>query len=623
MTIIQTFFSIILITFLFFILIVFSALANRFELLRNLWDMPVYTHQLGESSEFMLPMRDGVKLRTLLQKPAGKGPWPAILIRNPYDTLGMDLFNQPCKIFAQYGYACIYQEARGQMQSEGEWEPLVNEPYDTSDTLYWMDKQNWMDGHMAMWGVSYLALTQWAGAMDYPESLKTFLPTSMGTDFHKIVYEKGNFRLFITLWVLLMPDRGVNVKGVLNFWNAAEYFPHNEIDEKFAEKKLNWYQDWIRDVGLNAPTWKREDAIAVKQIAANLDIPVLIYEGWYDPFFSAELQDYQNLATREQSRMVIGPWSHVQMPATSLAVDVDDAIKMSMSATLSWFDYYLKNNHEANAEAYIQTFDLGANQWVKRASWPPVTESLLFEFSNLEQANSCQDGKLIGASFSASNQTEMDVSTAAEHVSENAMNEQVAVLENQTSESLSQVSYYYDPENPVPSRGGSAFLGPLNLKIAPGALTQKGFCEREDVLTFTSDVFEKDSTIAGSVLVQLKVSSDAEDTAFTAKLMDVHPDGTAINIRDTISTLSYRNHSPDPLLYTPNTIVDATLDMWPIEWTLKAGHKLRVDISSSNFPAYNIHSNFAGPWAAQKHVKIARQTLYSGSKVILPVTISD
>jgi len=594
-------------TFSLLLLVVLSALANRFELLRNFWDLPPYTHQLGENSEFMLPMRDGVKLRTLLQKPEGVGPWPAILIRNPYDTLGSDLFNQVCKIFAQYGYACVYQEARGQMKSEGHWEPLVNEPFDTSDTLYWIDKQNWMDGNMAMWGVSYLALTQWAGAMDYPPSLKTFVPTSMGTDFHEIIYEKGNFRLFITLWVLLMPDRGVNVKGVLNFWNAAGHFPHKEIDEKFAGKKLDWYQEWIRDVGLNSPTWKRGDAIAVKQIPANLDIPVLIYDGWYDPFFSAELQDYQTLATREQSRMVIGPWSHVQMPATSLDVDVEDGIKMSMQQILPWFDYYLKGNKQADAEPYIQTFDLGSNKWTKRTSWPPATDPLHFQFASLEQANSCSDGKLV-AIITKTEETEELEAVEVEDMEELVANEMVE-----------QVSYFYDPSKPVPSRGGSAFLGPLSLKTAPGALTQKGFCERDDVLTFTSAAFENDKTIAGSIRVNLKVSSDAEDSAFTAKLMDVHPDGRVINIRDSISTLSYRNDSPDALTYVPNTLVEMTLDMWPIEWTLKAGHKLRVDISSSNFPAYNIHSNYAGPWSEQTRFKVARQTVYAGSEVVLPL----
>ena len=142
-------------------------------------------------------------------------------------------------------------------------------------------------------------------------------------------------------------------------------------------------------------------------------------------------------------------------------------------------------------------------------------------------------------------------------------------------------------------------------------------------MSFQSKVFEKDVHVAGVIKVNLRVSSDAEDTAFTAKLMDVAPDGTVINIRDSISTLSYRNDAPEPLVYTPGSFVDVLLDMWAIEWTLKEGHHLRLDVSSSNFPAYNIHSNYAGNWATQAKVKTASQTLSSGSFVSLPVVAQD
>lgn len=574
-----------------------SAVVNRLDIIRVAWDLPEFSHQKGEKQDLMLAMRDGVKLRTLKQTPAGEGPWPAILIRNPYDTMGTDLFNVICELWVRYGYACVYQETRGQLKSEGDWEPLVNEPRDTSDTLFWMASEDWVDGNIGMWGVSYLALTQWAGALHYPPELKTFMPTSMGTDFHKILYEKGNFRLYMTLWVLLMPDRGVNIKGVMNFFNAAKHFPHNEIDERYAGKKLHWYQDWIRDVGTAAPTWQREDAIEVKNLASKLDIPVLIYEGWYDPFFKAELQDYQNLASREQSRMVIGPWSHIQQVASSLELDSEDAMKMSAQAMLQWFDYYLKGNTAADASAYISTFDIGANQWKHYQSWPPATQEMVFELANLEESNFCHKGEL-----------------NLKLTSEEASAEEV---------SMEQVSFNYDPENPVPSRGGASYLGPLGTRIIPGAVKQEGFCEREDVLSFQSKVFDKNIHVAGVIKVNLRASSDSEDTAFTAKLMDVAPDGTAINIRDSISTLSYRNDSPEPQVYTPGSFVDVMLDMWAIEWTLKEGHHLRLDVSSSNFPAYNIHSNYAGNWAAQSQVKTASQSLSSGSFVSLPVVLHD
>ncbi len=575
--------------FAIWVLVLVSLVINRLDVLRVAWDLPEFTHEMGEIEELMLPMRDGVKLRTLQQLPKGEAASPTILIRNPYDTAGTDLFNVLCELFVAYGYSCIYQETRGQLKSEGEWEPLVNEPADTSDTLHWIAAQQWNDGNIGMWGVSYLALTQWAGILDYPPELKTFVPTSMGTDFHKILYEKGNLRLFVSLWVLLMPDRGVNVPGVLNFWKAAKHFPHQEIDEKFAGKKLDWYREWIRDPGLDDPTWNRADAIAIREAPKALDIPVLIYEGWYDPFFSAELQDYRNLKQREQSRMVIGPWSHIQRVASSLDLNVGHAMDLSTAATLEWFDYHLKGKQNADASGYVEVFDIGANAWRKYESWPAAEPELLrLEFSRFASANSCAGGLLTHANGNAEIERE-------------------------------QISYTYNPKNPVMSRGGASFLGPLNLSVAPGALTQKGKCERDDVLTFISEKFEENRTISGTMLVNLLVSSDAEDTAFTAKIIDVAPDGTAVNIRDTISTLSFRNHARSALLYEPNSLVEVVLDMWAIEWTIKAGHRLRVDVSSSNFPAYNIHGNRAGAWAEVSEPKIAQQTVYSGSYVEVPV----
>jgi len=240
---------------------------------------------------------------------------------------------------------------------------------------------------------------------------------------------------------------------------------------------------------------------------------------------------------------------------------------------------------------------------------------LAYNLENLTESNDCTSGKLT--------KEEQKQLSEIEDVLKTGLSEEIIkedIIEAINGSAVEQVSYYYDPKKPVRSRGGSGFLGPLDLEVAPGALTQQGFCEREDVLTFTSQTFSEDMTIAGTIVVTLKVSSDAEDTAFTAKLMDVDPKGVAVNIRDTISTLSYRNDSPEALIYQPNDIIDLALDMWAIEWTLKKGHKLRLDISSSNFPAYNIHSNYAGNWAAQDRVKVAKQTIYFGSKLILPIS---
>ncbi len=582
------------------IVAVFSATVNRTNILRAHLGLPDFSHGPGAKSEFMLPMRDGIRLRTLRMFPDSEGPWPTVLIRNPYDTMGSDFFNWFCELFVRYGYACVYQETRGQMRSEGEWEPLVNEIADGSDTLHWIAGQNWNDGNIGMWGVSYLALTQWAGAMDHPRALKTFVPISMGTDFHSILYEKGNMRLFVSLWALLMPDRNINIEGVLKFMEAAEHRPHTEIDQKYAGKTLDWYQEWIRDVGTDAPTWQREDAKAVKKVGENLHIPVLIYEGWYDPFFKAELQNFQSLASRSQSRMVLGPWSHIQLPASSRELIAEPAIGLSLTDTLVWFERYLKGVEESEVKEGVRVFDIGLDKWKEYYSWPNEGAYLHFALANFDQANTCEGGRLVRV-------------PQAEDIFE----------QEHSLSPMESVSYTYDPDDPVMSRGGSAFLGPLDLNIAPGSIDQKGLCDRDDVLTFVSEPFEKHQTISGTQWANLLVSTDAEDTAFTAKLIDVSPDGLAVNIRDSISTLAYRNNASSALTYTPNDRVAVSMDMWPIEWTIKKGHRLRLDISSSNFPAFNIHSNFSGPWSEQAKVKKAEQTVYKSSNLIIPIFLGS
>lgn len=632
----NTIFATFLSAFVLLFLLILSAYFNRFELTQQEAGLPKFTHQLASQSGQMVPMRDGIKLHTIVTLPKGVGPWPSLLVRNPYDTMGTDVFNFFCSLFSRYGYACVYQEARGQMRSEGDWEPLFREPNDTTDTLNWMVEQSWMDGNIGMWGVSYLALIQWAGAIDAPPELKTFVPISMGTDFHKTLYEKGMFRHFASLWILLMPERGINIKGVLNFMKAVKHFPHEEIDEKYAGTKLSWYQEWIRDAELDSATWKRKDAVDLKGLTARLDIPLLMFDGWYDPFLGAEFNDYQTLASREKSRFIVGPWSHIQIAASALPVDesANDAIRMELTQSLDWFEHFLKGK-PLNDGAYIQTYVMGANKWKKRKSWPPQTDNIQFTLANLSESNSCENGQLLKVSSGSTPRDEraseeglqdslvqetfvQEEMVQNELVQDNQGAERAQNVSKEIDEAREQISYVYDPNDPVFSRGGTGFLGPLTPEIAPGSLFQKGMCEREDVLSFTTPVFDDDQTIVGNIKLKLLVSTDANDTAFTAKLMDVLPDGRAVNIRDSGTTLALRNDVKTRLLYEPNSLVEVNIEMWPIEWMIKKGHRVRLDISSSNFPAYNIHSNYAGNWAEQNQVKIAKQTVYAPSILSLP-----
>lgn len=573
--------------------LVFAVFAyiNLHHIYRFHYNLPAFTHEAGKKFTEQMQTRDGIKLHTRIYLPEGEQAWPTVLLRNPYQIMDR-YFNVICNAYIRYGYACVLQHTRGQGKSEGEWEPLVNEPADGSDTLYWLAKQKWVDGNIGMWGISYLALVQWAAAFDYPPELKTFVPISMGTDFHKTLFENGAFRHFVTWWMMVMPDSKPDMSNGEedNFLAATKFRPHFEVDKKFTDKTLSWYREWISSVSKNAPIWSREDAIQLSQVAENLQIPVLMLDGWYDPFFGSLFQDYLDLGTRDQSVLVIGPWNHMQQVAGDvLNDDIPSASEMAMQLTLEWFDYYLKNNKTKTREAgYIKVYDVGSNQWQTYQSWPPTHAVKNFYFDVFENANLCEGG----------------------------------ILRSEEVHQQQKISYLFDPQDPVKTKGGSSFIVPLSDELKPGAVFQGDICLREDVLSFISEPLTEDMTLAGSARVYLSVSSNAPDTMFTAKLMDVLPDGSAVNIRDSATTLSYRNGSADALVYEPDSVVDVAIDMWAMQWTLKKGHRVRVDISSSNFPAFNIHSNFAGPWEQQTQTQTAQQTLYSPSSLQLPILVT-
>ncbi len=562
--------------------------AHHFLRIKN--DLPPFTHSEGEYFVEQVVMQDGIKLNTRIRLPAGQDAWPVVLMRNPYPMLDK-LLTPTCKMFVRYGYGCVIQHTRGQGESEGEWEPLVNEPKDGSQTLYWLAEQEWVDGNIGMWGVSYLALVQWAAAFDYPPELKTIVPISMGTDFHKTLFENGTFRHFVTWWMMVIPDSDPDIANASEdrFLEATRHMPHTEVDDIYTEQDLGWYNLWMSSTNKSAPIWERWDAVKLSQVAQNLDIPVLIFDGWYDPFFGSLFQDYLDLGSRDKSVMVIGPWNHLQETAGDLLPDdTQDAGSMSMQMSLQWFDYHLRGNKSEDwDESYIKIYDMGATEWQQFDTWPPQTEMLRFYLSGFEASKNCEGGSLA--------QDAGDV--------------------------LESVSYTFDPENPVMTQGGAGFIMPVSDEIGPGALIQGRDCERDDVLSFVSEPLDQDVTIAGEVSVYLKVSSDADDTMFTAKLLDVQPNGDAVNIRDSATTLTLRNGFTSPVTYIPESQVNVKIDMWTIYWTLKAGNRLRLDVSSSNFPAFNLHSNYAGPWHTQTKRRSAEQMVYSPGSLDLPVRV--
>jgi hypothetical protein len=556
---------------------------TRFEVFRHQARLPPFSHEYLGSEEVQVPMRDGVRLHAEVFRPAGVERAPTILVRNPYGPLrALERFQ--CQVFTRYGYACVLQDVRGELDSEGDWQPIVHERDDGLDTVRWLAKQPFVDGNIAMRGPSYLTCTQLAMADVLPPEVKTLVPQVFGVDFRKVAYERGLFHHdVLTAWATLMPTRGMRMTASSDYLGAAAYLPADHADERFMTTALPWYRELLQADAPDSPYWKSEQQRVYRHVPEGAKVPMLFVGGFFDPFLLAQLDTWQRLATRDQSVFVIGPWNHLGM----VSGDVDSAVPTGRfdpwPLMLEWFDHHLKGQPLTTlTPGTVRTLGPGDTAWQTHPSWPPAATSVrVLQLGNAEASDGCSGGTL-----------------------------------STTKPAASRTTYVFDPKDPVPSRGGASMLSFAfyrQLGITPGPVDQKDSCERTDVLTFRSEPLEAPVRLSGVSHLRLSVASTAPDTAFVARLIS-EQDGKALLIRENAATLAYPTASVEhPQTYTPGTPVQVEVDFWPIEWVLPAGARLRVDVTSSSFPVLHTHSNRAGPWASQTGADVATQTVMVGA----------
>ena len=540
--------------------------------------MPEMRNEEGETQEYMVEMRDGVKLYTRVFCPQGDGPWPVVVTRDPYQNGSSTAMS---KILVRYGYAVVQQDCRGTGNSEGVWQPFLNERNDGIDNANWVAKQPWSDGNIGMFGHSYGAYVQWIVADQLPKEVKTLYLSMFGTNRHNQMYQDGMFRHDIyTSWAVT--TSGIKTTEPLKelYQKALTIRPHTEMDMQVFGQKMQWYRDMLTNVSGESDYWKKGNWEILLNNPSKITIPVRVVDGWFDHHLAGTVEGYEHLASevKQQSSFIIGPWTHMLAPPKS-DLEFANGQWSIMKDAVEWFDYKLKgmpfNKELGTVEAYVAR----DGKWKNFKSWPPKADV-----------------------------TRMYLTPG---------DDKGGVLRATKEKAAKTVSYVYDPKNPVPTQGGAdllAWLNPGGKVPQPGPVLQDQPGTRSDVITFISEPVAEDMTIAGRIQVNLGVSSDAEDTAFTAKVMEVLPDGKAYNIRDSITSLAYRNGAKAAQTYKPGSVVDVKLELWPVTWTIKKGSRIRVDISSSNFPTYAVHSNVAGPWAQQANVKVANQTIYIGGK---------
>ena len=542
------------------------------------------------------PMRDGITLSSDIYFPSGSsGPHPVILARTPYDN-STDTVAENAIFFAQNGYAFVAQDVRGRFDSEGEFYPWINEYNDGFDTIEWIGAQSWCDGNVGMAGGSYVGNVQWQAAAMGSRFLKTIVPRVIGNNLHESPhYQGGAFQLgWTATWTFRTDGRTAQN---IDRYNWEQLFPTLPLKDLpgAAGKDISYYRDWVEHPDYD-DYWKE---LAIEERYGDIKIPVLQIGGWYDFFAAGTFNNFTGMrqkggsdTARSHQRAIVGPWIHGASTLTH-AGDVDYG-KASMldlpSIELKWFDHWLKGKaNGADEETPLRVFVMGVNEWRDEQEWPLARAvSTPYYFHSGGSANS-----LLGD----------------------------GTLSTTPAGNESPDRFVYNPAFPVPTRGGCNCCNPDI--VAWGAYDQRSIEYRRDVLVYTSDPLEEDMEVTGPVSVVLHASTDARDTDFTAKLVDVHPDGLAVNLCDGIIRGRYRESTSTQKLLEPGTVYEFTIDLWPTSNVFLKGHQIRVDISSSNFPRFDRNPNTGNKFGEDAEMRSAnQQVLHDGahpSHILLPV----
>jgi len=544
--------------------------------------------------EEMVDGGGGFKLFTRIYLPKGEGAWPVIVTRNPY-VFGQSGDNNIIgREYAKRGIGYIQQDCRGKGGSEGFFTPNIYEREDGIALYKWIALQTWC-GSIGIFGSSYTALTGWIVADQVPDKVKGYYLSHYGVDRFISLYRAGLLRQdIISGWVIdnaeediRKPERKDGQLFGENYYPFYLYRPHIEADVEILGQELPYYRDWITHTDYADPYWNTGVWADLKSIPPKINVPVTIVAGQFDHHEEGTLLGYERLnpAVKENSRLILGSWNH-SFQVTPTHVPTTNAMDFSiMTDQFKWFYSLLVENIVPQGE--IRIYNIEADRWENFDSWPVnVRKQKYFYLSDIKYNHNTEAYRL----------TEDCQKTDA------------------------VISYKYNPLNPVMTEGGETTFTSV-LRRGSKLQPEPGY--RDDVISFISEPLTEDITIAGNIILKLKVSSDVDDTCFAFTLSEVSSDGKAYNMRNAITTLGYRNA---PLAnrqnYNSGEIVEINIEATPILWTVKAGNALRVDIKSSNFPEYAVHSNFAGIWSEQSNTRIANQRIFTGGEnsscLILP-----
>jgi hypothetical protein len=594
--------------------------------------------------DFAIPMRDGVGLIADAYRPSkdGKpvaGKFPVVLIRTCYnkDTrLGIFLFD--AEYFAKRGYIVVIEDVRGRYKSPGRFYHGIYEGKDGYDTIEWIAKQPWSDGKIGMTGLSYLAAVQQAAAaMGTPHLSSMFHVEAPLSYFNNGVRRGGTFIQMVVPVAFYFASTSreaiadpVVKKGLIEadkrgpewllrwpFGRGRTVLSRVPEDERFFLD--TWYQTNYDKFYTDVHLWEPNQYLAQYTDAAGY-----YFTGWYDQYRSYEF--FSNLVNRKKSplKLMVGPWGHGTNESVLGDVNFGSEAAISEAAgnalQLQWFDQTLKGMAPSTSESPVKIFVMGGGSGKKDANGKMMHGGHWRSESTWPLANTQFTNFYFGPDDSLAPQA--------------------------PTATASSSFYYYDPKDPVPSIGGASYfvirsVTPPVYYVPYGPQDQReskecGNCKttlplstRQDVQVFQTPPLEKDTEVTGPLSVKLWISSSAVDTDFTAKLIDVYPpsedypEGYAMNLADGIQRTHYRNGYAKPEMMKPGEIYPVTVELFATSNLFKKGHRIRVDISSSDYPAYDPNPNTGELYMTGHSDIVARNTIYHDkdrpSHIVLPI----
>lgn len=498
---------------------------------------------------------------------------PIILVRIPYSKIFLNsLFgNVIGRFWAERGYTVVLQGTRGRYESSGKYEPLIHEEADGKETLAWLKKKSWFSEKIGMWGGSYFGYTQFVLADSDDPKISAFVVQLAATDFSKMFYTNGAFALESALQWALGSYGQVDIYPETEKLNlASNAIPLTSADERAERTQIRFLRDWMTEPP-SSDYWRKLDTTPK---LSKIHGPVLSMAGWFDPFLPAQLDNYQQiqqaapLSAAKESRLIIGPWAHARSVQLPDGFTPRNYRLESLAPSLDWFDRHLLDSAPDMSNSKVRIFVMGRNEWRNENEWP------------LQRA--------IHTSYFL----------------EKVKSDHVGVLKRESVGGEAFNKFIYNPADPLRSQGG-AMIGPN-----AGTFKQRDNLDRSDAITYDTETLSSDVEVTGYPKLILIVATTAKNTDFSARLLDVFPDGSSFNISEGIVRKDFDR----------NKRTSIEIQLWPTSYVFKNGHKVRLEISGSNFPRFDRNFNSGEPSIHAVTSEKAEQTIFYGqSQIILPL----